>query len=233
MDSIIGSIRRAFVPVRHEGLPIVVIVGLAAILLGLLWSPLFWIGTVLAGWVAYFFRDPPRVSPQHADLVLSPADGTISSVAAVVPPPEMVLGDAPLMRVSVYMDVFDCHVNRAPVAGRVARITYRPGKFFNADIDKASEDNERSAMVIETRRGPFGVVQIAGLVARRIVSWTAEGAELMAGQRYGMIRFGSRLDLYLPAGARVLVADGQTAVAGETVVADFGAMPAGWPVRID
>lgn len=232
MDSIIDSIRKAFVPIRYEGLPFIVVAGLAALILGLLWSPLFWIGAIITAWVAYFFRDPPRVSPQDANLVLSPADGTVSSIGNAVPPEELGLGTDPLPRVSVFMTVFNCHVNRAPVAGRVGRVAYKPGKFVNAELDKASEDNERNSVVIDTQHGPVGVVQIAGLVARRILCWTSEGDDLVAGQRFGMIRFGSRLDVYLPPSAAITVSEGQTAIAGETTIAWFGGV-AGWPVRVD
>jgi len=232
MDSILSSIRGVFVPVRHEGLPFVVVAGIVAILLGLLWSPLFWIGAIITAWIAHFFRDPPRVSPQDANLVLSPADGRVASTEPAVPPPELGLGTDPLPRVSVFLSIFDCHVNRSPVAGHVARIAYTPGKFFNAELDKASEENERNALVIETQHGPVGVVQIAGLVARRIVCWTAEGADLAGGERFGMIRFGSRLDVYLPPDAAIIVDPGQTAIAGETTIAWFGGV-AGWPVRVD
>lgn len=232
MDSIIDSIRKAFVPIRYEGLPFIVVAGLAAIILGLLWSPLFWIGAIITAWTAYFFRDPPRVSPQDANLVLSPADGTVASIGNAVPPEELGLGTDPLPRVSVFMTVLNCHVNRAPVAGRVGRIAYKPGKFVNAELDKASEDNERNSVVIETQHGSVGVVQIAGLVARRILCWTSEGEDLVAGQRFGMIRFGSRLDVYLPSSAAITVSEGQTAIAGETTIAWFGGV-AGWPVRVD
>ena len=232
MDSIIDSIRKAFVPIRYEGLPFIVVAGLAAVILGLLWSPLFWIGAIITGWTAYFFRDPARVSPQDANLVLSPADGTVAAIGNAIPPEELGLGTDPLPRVSVYMTVLNCHVNRSPVAGQVRRVAYRPGKFVNAELDKASEDNERNGLVIETQHGPVGVVQIAGLVARRILCWTSEGEELVAGQRFGMIRFGSRLDVFLPAGAAITVSEGQTAIAGETIVAWFGGI-AGWPVRVD
>ena len=232
MDSIIDSIRRAFDPIRYEGLPFIVIAGLAAIIFGLLWSPLFWIGAIVTAWIAYFFRDPPRVSPQDSNLVLSPADGTVAAIGEAVPPEELGLGTDPLPRVSVYMTVLNCHVNRAPAAGRVGRVAYKPGKFVNAEIDKASEDNERNSVVIETQHGLVGVVQIAGLIARRILCWTSEGDKLVAGQRFGMIRFGSRLDVFLPAGAAITVSEGQTAIAGETTIAWFGGV-AGWPVRVD
>jgi phosphatidylserine decarboxylase len=147
-------------------------------------------------------------------------------VTRAVPPVEMGLPDAPMLRVSVFMNVFDCHVNRSPVTGRIARIAYTPGLFLNADLDKASEDNERNALVIETGGAVVGVVQIAGLVARRIVDWVADGDTLQAGQRFGLIRFGSRVDVYLPTDAQVLVGAGQKAIAGETVLADLNAAEA-------
>jgi phosphatidylserine decarboxylase len=175
----------------------------------------------LTAWCAYFFRDPPRVTPVREGIVVSPADGRVSLIAKAVPPRELELGERPLPRISVFMSVFDCHVNRAPAAGRIERIVYRAGKFLNADLDKASEDNERNGLVISTQNGRVGVVQIAGLVARRILCFVREGETIGAGDRFGLIRFGSRLDIYLPDGARALVAEGQTAIAGETVIADL------------
>jgi phosphatidylserine decarboxylase len=171
-------------------------------------------------WCAYFFRDPQRVTPWRDGLVVAPADGLVSFVGTASPPPELGLGDRPRQRVSIFMSVFDCHVNRAPVAGRVTRVAYKPGLFLNADLDKASEDNERNGLVIEAQSGAFGVVQIAGLVARRIVCFVSEGATLSAGDRFGLIRFGSRVDVYLPDGAQVLVGVASRAIAGETVIAD-------------
>jgi phosphatidylserine decarboxylase len=153
---------------------------------------------------------------------VSPADGRISMIAPAIPPAELGLGDRPLPRVSIFMSVFNCHVNRAPVAGRIDRIAYRPGAFINAELDKASEDNERNSLVISTANGRIGVIQIAGLVARRIVCFVKEGQAIGAGERFGLIRFGSRLDVYLPEGTKALVAEGQTAIAGETILADFG-----------
>ena len=159
--------------------------------------------------MAIFFRDPVRVVPTAPGLVVSPADGRVEPIVRAVPPPELGLGEARLARVSIFMNVFDCHINRAPVAGRVARIAYKPGKFLSADLDKASEENERNALVIESESGSdVGVVQIAGLVARRIVCWTKEGAGVAAGERIGMIRFGSRLDVYLPEGSTIVVERG-------------------------
>jgi phosphatidylserine decarboxylase len=219
--SVIASIRQQLVPIHPQGYPFIGAFALASIILFWLWSPLGWIGTVLTVWCALFFRDPPRVTPAREDLVIAPADGMVSRIAQVVPPAELGLGPAPLPRVSIFMSVFNCHINRSPVAGRIERIVYREGKFLNADLDKASEDNERNALVIFPGTVRIGVVQIAGLVARRIVSWCREGEVLGAGERFGMIRFGSRLDVYLPAGVKPLVAEGQTSIAGETVLADL------------
>jgi|SRR6516225_1453628 len=226
MDSPFAAIRPLMTPIRHEGYPF--IGAFLAVSLLLLWlsAPLGWLGLALTGWCVYFFRDPKRITPVDQALVVSPADGKVASVALILPPGELGLGSDPCRRVSVFMNVFNCHVNRAPVAGRISRIVYRPGKFLNAELDKASEDNERNGMVIASANGPIGVVQIAGLVARRIACFVAEGTELSAGERIGLIRFGSRLDVYLPATATIMVAEGQTAIAGETVIARFGAAPA-------
>ena len=224
-ESIIGSIRRMLVPIRPEGLPFIAILVFVAVFFGWFWQPILWLGLILAAWCAYFFRDPPRVTPIEPDLVVSPADGRVAAVSLGVAPKELGLGEQIRRRVSIFMSVFDCHVNRAPVAGTVTRIVYTPGKFVNAELDKASEGNERNGVVIETAHGPVGVVQIAGLVARRIVCFSKEGDALAPGERIGLIRFGSRLDVYLPVAAGVLVAEGQTAIAGETVIARFGAEP--------
>ena len=221
MTDVYESIRRLFVPIRREGYPCIAIAFVAALILGLVWTPLFWVLLVVTLWVCYFFRDPERVTPVREGLVVSPADGRISMISNAVPPTEMGLPDLPMLRISVFMNVFDCHVNRSPVMGRITRVAYTPGLFLNADLDKASEDNERNAIVIETEGVPVGVVQIAGLVARRIVDWVKEGDILAAGQRFGLIRFGSRVDVYLPTTAQPLVGVGQKAIAGETVLADL------------
>jgi len=220
--SLVDTIRSTLVPIHREGWKFVAIFFVVSLLLGLLWKPLMWIGFVLTAWCAYFFRDPERLTPQDDDLVISPADGRVSAVAMVTPPVELELGDQPMLRISVFMNVFNCHVNRAPMRGRILRVAYRAGKFLNADLDKASQENERNGLVIESAHGQIGVVQIAGLVARRILCWTDGGEDLVAGERFGLIRFGSRLDVYLPAGAVPQVAVGQTAVGGETVIAVFG-----------
>ena len=219
--SIANSIRRQIPPIHPEGYPFIGGFALVSLILFWLWTPLGWIGTVLTIWCVLFFRDPPRVTPLRDGLVVAPADGRISMVTQALPPAELGLGDRPLPRVSIFMSVFNCHVNRSPVAGRIERIAYRPGAFINAELDKASEDNERNSLVISTPAGRIGVIQIAGLVARRIVCFVREGQAIGAGERFGLIRFGSRLDVFLPEGTRPLVAEGQTAIAGETILADF------------
>jgi phosphatidylserine decarboxylase len=212
------------VPMHKEGRKFVAIFAGITVLLGLIWEPLFWLGAGATVWCYYFFRDPVRMIPQQADLVISPADGVVSLIEQVVPPADMGLGDVALTRVSVFMNVFNCHVNRAPVAGKVSAIVYHHGKFVNASLDKASEHNERNSLTIETASGArIGVVQIAGLIARRIVCFVKEGDTMDAGFRFGLIRFGSRLDIYLPQGTAPLVMVGQTAVAGETILAELGA----------
>lgn len=219
--SIYDSIRQGLTPIHKEGYPFIAIAAVAALVLGQLWSPLGWIGLIITLWVCYFFRDPERHTPIHPGLVIAPADGRVSSIVAVPPPPELELGEAPLLRVSIFMNVFDCHVNRSPVDGTVERVVYTPGIFINADLDKASEDNERNGLVIVSGETRIGVVQIAGLVARRIVSFVNEADTLRAGERFGLIRFGSRLDVYMPAHVQPLVGVGQRTVAGETVLADL------------
>jgi phosphatidylserine decarboxylase len=219
--SISNSIRAQIPTIHPEGYPFIGGFALASLVLFWVWSPLGWIGTALTVWCALFFRDPVRVTPVRDGIVVAPADGRISMIAQVLPPAELGLGDRPLPRVSIFMSVFNCHVNRSPVAGRIDRIAYRPGKFINAELDKASEDNERNSLVISTADGRVGVTQIAGLVARRIVTFVREGQTIGAGERFGLIRFGSRLDVYLPEGTAPLVGEGQTAIAGETILADF------------
>ena len=231
--SIIKSIRSQLAPVHPEGYPFIGGFAFASLVLFWLSSPLGWIGTILTAWCVYFFRDPVRVTPVRDGIVVSPADGRVSRIINAVPPPELGLGPTPLTRVSIFMSVFDCHVNRSPVTGRIERMVYHAGKFLNADLDKASEDNERNALVILTANGTrIVVVQIAGLIARRIVPFVREGVTIGAGERFGMIRFGSRLDVYLPEGTRPLVAEGQTALAGETVLADLRVPDGGRTFRV-
>lgn len=220
--SLVDTITKAFVPVRREGWPFVAAFFGVAVVLGLFWDALFWIGLALTGWCAYFFRDPERVTPLDDDIVVSPADGVVSSIGPAVPPSELGLSDAERTRISVFMNVFSVHVNRAPVRGRITTLAYKPGKFLNADLDKASRENERNGFVFASPHGPVAAVQVAGLVARRIVSFREEGDELGAGERIGLIRFGSRVDVYLPTDATPQIFVGQLAVAGETVIAAFG-----------
>jgi len=219
--SVLASIRSQLVPVHREGYPFVGGFALASLILFLLWTPLGWVGTALTIWCALFFRDPVRVTPVREGIVVAPADGRIAQVANAVPPVELELGARSLPRISTFMSVFNCHVNRSPVAGRIETIIYRPGAFVSADLDKASEDNERNSFVIAAGSARIAVVQIAGLVARRIVCFVRKGTTVGVGERIGMIRFGSRVDVYLPEGVRPLVAEGQIAVAGETVIADL------------
>ena len=221
-DSLIDTVTDVIVPVHPDGYKFLAIGAGVSLLFFLIFPPLAWICVLITAWIAYFFRDPPRVTPLREGLVLSPADGRICAVERVRPPAELGLGDGERVRISTFLSVFDVHIQRAPLAGRVARSIYRPGKFINAAADKASEENERRSVVIATPAGAeLAVVQIAGLVARRIVTFTQEGASLGAGERFGLIRFGSRVDLYLPPGTGALVAVGQRAIGGETVFADL------------
>ena len=207
-------------PMHPEGRKFVAIFAAAALILGLIWEPFFWAGLGLTIWCYYFFRDPERVVPQSDNFIISPADGVVSLIQDVTPPPEMGIGEEPLTRVSVFMNVFNCHVNRACIDGTVTNVTYHHGKFLNASLDKASEHNERNSITI-TRSDDLkiGITQIAGLVARRIVCFVEEGATLSAGDRFGLIRFGSRLDIYLPKGVMPAVCLGQKTTGGETVLA--------------
>ena len=219
--SLVDSVRSVMVPIHREGYPFIAGFGIATLVLALVWQPLFWIGLILTAWCTYFFRDPERVSPVDDSLVISPADGIVSAVGPAVPPRELGLGSTEMLRISVFMNVFSCHVNRSPVRGRVTRVEHRPGKFLNAELDKASEENERNGLVIESPNGTLAVVQVAGLVARRIVCWIEPRGTVSIGERIGLIRFGSRVDVYLPEGAKPRVAVGQTSVAGESIIADF------------
>jgi phosphatidylserine decarboxylase len=210
------------VPIHPEGWRFIPLFAAAALLLFWLWQPLGWLGVIATLWCAFFFRNPPRVTPTREGLVVSPADGVVQMIVAAPPPLELAMGDAPLTRVSIFMNVFNVHVNRAPFGGKVLRRVYSPGKFFNAALDKASVFNERMAVRLGLEDGrEMAFVQIAGLVARRIRCDLAEGQHLRTGERFGLIRFGSRVDVYLPAGTAPLVVVGQTTIAGETILADF------------
>lgn len=221
--NIVTSITSSLAPVHREGYPFVLgAAGITLVLFLLGLDPLAWVAVVLTLWCAYFFRDPERVTPTRKGLVISPADGRISAIMEVIPPPELDLPREKHIRISVFMNVFDVHVNRAPMEGKIARLAYVPGAFLNAELDKASEDNERQALTLDIADGQqIGVVQIAGLVARRIVKFVDEGERLTVGQRFGLIRFGSRVDVYLPAAVKPLAIVGQRAIAGETILADM------------
>lgn len=215
-------------PMHPEGFKFVAIFAAITVVLFLISNLLGWIGVGLTIWCYYFFRDPERVPPLAEGLIVSPADGIVSLIEKAVPPEELGMPDAPLTRVSVFMSVFNCHVNRTPIAGEISAIAYRPGKFFNASLDKASADNERNSLRIRLENGQdLAVVQIAGLVARRIVCFVKPGDRMQTAERFGLIRFGSRLDVYLPDGVDPLVRVGQTMIAGETVLADLSLAKAG------
>ncbi|MHA1517969.1 MAG: phosphatidylserine decarboxylase [Alphaproteobacteria bacterium] len=221
--NLLDTITNAFVPIHREGYKFVAGAAIATLFLFLLVPPLGWLAALLTAACAYFFRDPDRVTPDRPGLIVSAADGKVSAIIEGVPAPrELALGTEPLTRISVFLSVFDVHVIRAPVGGKVIHSAYVPGAFLNAELDKASEENERQALVIETKSGgKIGVVLIAGLVARRIVTFVSEETSVEAGERIGMIRFGSRVDLYLPIGMELLGEVGQTAIGGETVLAAF------------
>ncbi len=210
------------VPINRAGWPFIAGALVLAVLLGWAWVPLFWLGLILAAFCTYFFRDPPRVTPERAGLIVSPADGMLQAIETAAPPPELGMGDTPLTRVSVFLNVFDVHVNRIPIGGKITALSYRQGKFLNAALDKASELNERMSLKVAVEDGPeVAFVQIAGLVARRIKCDVSLGESVKTGQVFGLIRFGSRMDVYLPDGVAPLVARGQRMIAGETVIADL------------
>jgi len=211
-----------FVPIHPAGWPFIAIFAIATALLSVLWEPLFFPGLVLTLWCVYFFRNPVRVTPDREGLVIAPADGRVLSVEDLPAPAEMDLPEGRYTRVAIFMNVFDVHVNRAPMAGTVVDKFYFPGAFVNASLDKAAVENERLGLVIKTDHGPvIGAVQIAGLVARRILCDVVEGDVLKAGEHYGIIRFGSRVDVWLPRPVKVLAIPGQRTIAGETMIADF------------
>jgi phosphatidylserine decarboxylase len=210
-----------FAPIHPDGWKFVAGAVVIALVLFFVWEPLGWIGVIAAAWVAYFFRDPWRTTPLREGLVVAPADGLVVSIGPAAPPPELEMGPAPMTRIGIFLNVMDVHVNRVPAAGRVTHLRYRKGKFLNASLDKASEDNERMAIRMTTDSGPdIAFVQIAGLVARRILCNLKEGDRVAAGQRFGLIRFGSRTDVYLPPSWSPLVIVGQRMIGGETVIAD-------------
>lgn len=218
------TIRSVLVPIHREGWKFIAIFAIVTLILFWIATPLGWLGVILTCWCAYFFRDPPRVTPDRDGLIISPADGVVQMIERAVPPEELGMGTDARMRISVFMNVFNVHVNRAPAEGVVTALAYRPGKFLNAALDKASIDNERQSMRLKLKNDKeLAVVQIAGLVARRILCEAREGETYRAGERFGLIRFGSRVDVYLDDGMVPLVVTGQLCVAGETVIAEDGA----------
>ena len=218
-------LRSVLAPIHPDGWRFIAAAVLVALLLFWLGvAPLGWLALALAAWIAYFFRDPWRVTPGRVGLVVSAADGVVVAADRVPPPKELEMGEAPMTRIGVFLNIFDVHVNRVPMGGRVKKLAYSKGRFLNASLDKASEENERMAIRIASTEGPdVAVVQIAGLIARRIVCTLKEGQEVATGERLGLIRFGSRTDVYLPAEWAPLVVKGQRVIGGETVIADAAA----------
>ena len=214
-------LRQVLSPIHPDGWKFIAGAAVAALILFLVWQPAGWAGVIVALWMAYFFRDPWRVTPTRPGLIVSPADGIVVSLGPAPPPPELLMGTAPVPRIGIFLNLFDVHIARAPVGGRVAARRYTKGRFVNASLDKASLDNERLAIRLAPEESPeIAVVLIAGLVARRIVCPLYEGQRVTVGERIGLIRFGSRVDIYIPPPYAPLVALGQRMVAGETVLAD-------------
>lgn len=225
--NLLELLQKTIPPIHKEGHPFIFIFAAVSLVAGLMVDSLGWIGSIATLWCVYFFRDPERITPSDDRLVISPADGLIQKIEKAAPPPELGLGDGELTRISIFLNVFNVHVNRVPVSGEVTELNYRPGKFLSANLDKASVENERQAVVVKTQDGKQVVfVQIAGLVARRIVCNLKEGQAVVAGERYGIIRFGSRADIYLPEGVNPMVIVGQTAIGGETILADLNSKKA-------
>ncbi|RCW43563.1 phosphatidylserine decarboxylase [Halopolyspora algeriensis] len=224
---LVELVRSTVPPMHPAGRPFVLGSAAATLLLRRLWRPAGVLGAIATAWCAWFFREPRRTTPSAPGIAVAPADGTVSHVEHAAPPPELGASDTPMIRISVFLTVFDVHVQRIPVTGRVTGVSYRPGKFLSADLDKASEDNERNSMLLRDADGhELVVVQIAGLVARRIQSSVREGDAVQAGHTYGLIRFGSRVDLYVPDSARIRVEPGQRTIGGETVLAELPAVSA-------
>ncbi|EWY37126.1 phosphatidylserine decarboxylase [Skermanella stibiiresistens SB22] len=217
-----SALQSVVVPINRAGWPFIALFAAATAVLAYISQPLGWIGALLTAWCVYFFRDPDRVVPTRPGLLVSPADGTVQMIVPAVPPPELGMGEQARLRVSIFLNVFNVHVNRTPAAGTVEAAAYHKGKFLNAALDKASEENERMAIRLRLEDGrEIAFVQIAGLVARRIICHLKPGQTVTAGERYGLIRFGSRTDIYLPDGVQPKVIVGQTTIGGETIIADL------------
>jgi phosphatidylserine decarboxylase len=217
-----GLLSGILVPVAREGWPFIGVFAGVSVLLFMVAEPLGYVGAILTLWCVYFFRNPDRVTPSREGLVITPADGVVQLIVDKAPPKQLEMGDTPVTRISVFMNVFDCHVNRIPCDGRIGKLSYIPGRFVNAALDKASEENERQMLRIDRPDGKqVAAVQIAGLVARRIICYLQDDQTVHAGERFGLIRFGSRVDVYLPPGVASQVVVGQRCIAGETVLADL------------
>jgi phosphatidylserine decarboxylase len=222
LQDVYNSIKNGLTPIHPEGYKFATIAALIGLALSwLIWDDLLVVGIVLALYCLYFFRDPERFPPENDAAILSPADGLVQKITEVTPPEELELGDKPMKRISIFLNVFDVHINRLPVTGSVAHMEYHKGKFLNAELDKASEENERQSITLEHKKGKIGVVQIAGLIARRIVCNLEDDQTVTAGERFGLIRFGSRVDVYLPSQAIIKVREGQRSIGAETILAEW------------
>jgi len=221
-NHLLETIKSVMVPIHPAGWMFIAIFAVVSLGLSIMWSTFGWIGLIATAWCIYFFRDPNRVTPMREGLIVSPGDGVVQTISKCVPPSELELGTAERTRISIFLNVFNVHVNRVPIEGSISKMHYHTGKFFNAALDKASTENERQSIKITTPDGlTVGVVQIAGLVARRILCDLKEGQSVKTGERFGIIRFGSRVDVYLPADATPMVIVGQLAIGGETILADL------------
>ena len=218
---------KSYIPnVHKEGVTIIVVAIIISFILGLFSDSLGWLGTFFTLWCVYFFRDPKRVTPSCDSLVISPADGVVQAIEANADAPEELQLEGTFLKISIFLDIFNVHVNRIPVTGKIVDLHYHPGTFVNASLDKASKDNERQSVLIQTENyGNVAVVQIAGLVARRIICQLEDGQTVEQGQRFGIIRFGSRVDLYLPNEFKPLIHVGQTMVGGETIIGSYETLP--------
>ena len=220
-NHLLETIKSIFVPIHPAGWMFIAIFAIVSLGLTIIWAPFAWLGLIATTWCVYFFRDPARITPMREGLIVSPADGIVQKIVKCVPPAELELGSSERTRISIFLNVFNVHVNRIPMVGSISKLHYHSGKFFNAALDKASEENERQLIKITTPDDlTLGVVQIAGLVARRILCDLKEGQSVKTGERFGIIRFGSRVDIYLPPDVIPVVIEGQVAVGGETILAD-------------
>ena len=221
-NHLLETCKSVCVPVHPAGWMFIAIFAVISLGLSLLWSPFGWLGLIATAWCVYFFRNPDRVTPLREGLIVSPADGMVQTIIKCTPPAELELGIGERTRISIFLNVFDVHVNRIPIEGSISKLHYHAGKFFNAALDKASDENERQLIKITTPDGlTVGIVQIAGMVARRILCDLKEGQSVKTGERFGLIRFGSRVDIYLPPDITPLVIEGQRAIGGETILADL------------